>query len=56
MRLLKNLKIENYSWVPAKNEKFIHVIFSVAEGQPCEEAIHVFTKWGIGNRFKSTLG
>ncbi|KAK6620158.1 hypothetical protein RUM44_006559 [Polyplax serrata] len=56
MRLLKSLRIENYSWVTARNEKFIYVIFSVAEGQPCEEALHVFTKWGIGNRFKSTLG
>lgn len=56
VNILKNLKIEHYSWIPVRNENFIHVIFSVAEGPPCEEALRILTKWGIGVRLKSTLG
>lgn len=54
--ILRNLKIDVYSWVPVKNNKFIHVMFSVTDGPPFEEALHMLTKWGIGVRGHSTLG
>lgn len=52
--IIDKMKIPNYSWMKA-NETSYQINFSIETGSKCDDVVHMFSEWGIGQRDGSSI-